>query len=218
MPTPVTHGVVGIICTGAVPQGVSKGRCAVVFATISMLPDLDLLGMLMGVHWLGTFGHRGITHSLLAAIGLGVMGAMAIRGVSEWEPGVQIRVVGLSVCVAASHGILDASTNLGVGVGLFMPLSDARVLLPVRPILVATSEMGLGETVLRMMGAEVISIWLPLIIGLLCLRSVLGSDERLEYAEAAEDARIVELGSDHRSEQRQREGNCHGDSWSGRES
>ncbi|MCP4900567.1 MAG: metal-dependent hydrolase [bacterium] len=166
MPSPVTHGLVGIVMAQTVPLGVSKRRSTVVFAVLSVMPDIDLLGSLAGIPWRGNLGHRGITHSVGVAVVCGLIGARIIHG----KQGLSRRkVVGLTLlacAVAVSHGLLDAATSIGVGVGLLMPFFDERIILPVRPILVPRARGdGLVLAMLRMVLAELLTVWLPLFVG-----------------------------------------------------
>ena len=65
----------------------------------------------------------------------------------------------------ASHGILDAMTDGGIGIALFAPFDAGRYFLPWRPIPVSPIGVGRflsarGAAVLR---AEVLLVWLPAI-------------------------------------------------------
>jgi inner membrane protein len=66
--------------------------------------------------------------------------------------------------VTASHGLLDAFTDGGLGVALVSPLTNARFFFPWRPIVVSPiSILGFFEqrsvAVLR---SELLWVWLPL--------------------------------------------------------
>jgi inner membrane protein len=77
-------------------------------------------------------GHRGFTHSLFfAALLAALVVALFFRG-SSWL------LMWLYFFVAtASHGILDAMTNGGLGVAFFAPFDNARYFFPFRPIQVS---------------------------------------------------------------------------------
>ena len=66
---------------------------------------------------------------------------------------------------AASHGFLDAFTDAGLGVGLFIPLSDARIFFPWRPLF--TSPIGVDAffsgPALAILWNEMLWVWLPVL-------------------------------------------------------
>ena len=123
-----------------------------------MLPDADVVAFKLGIAYADDFGHRGASHSLFFAAILGAIGAVMHRtfGVRAW-----IAAAWLFAC-AASHPLLDALTNGGMGVALWWPWSDARVFAPWRPI--AVSPIGTGFFSARgvaVMASELRWIWLP---------------------------------------------------------
>jgi membrane-bound metal-dependent hydrolase YbcI (DUF457 family) len=95
-------------------------------ATWLLLPDFDLLaGPLLGrplMHY-----HNGPSHSLIAAVVMGVPFALICRGIA---PGPAWRFFGLGVLAYASHVLLDAVT-WGRGVQALWPITDARFASPV---------------------------------------------------------------------------------------
>jgi inner membrane protein len=128
----------------------------------SVLPDVDSIGFHMGVPYGALWGHRGMTHSLLFAFIVATFAAMCLDGRfhRQW------RLVVLFFLIIASHGVLDAMTNGGLGVAFFSPFDTRRYFFPWRPILV--SPIGLGGFFtargLRIMVNEILWIWCPTII------------------------------------------------------
>jgi inner membrane protein len=108
------------------------------FSVLSMLPDLDVAGMALGVPYGAPWGHRGATHSLVMAGPLGLAFAVFARGGGRTFTATAL----LAFAVAASHGLLDAMTDGGRGVALFWPLTTHRYFLPWRPIPVAPIGVG----------------------------------------------------------------------------
>lgn len=159
MPTVFTHAVVGAsISALGRPADVRLGLAA---AACAAAPDLDVLPIWFGAPWGHVLGHRGITHSLAFAAVLAVMiAATAFRGrggLGVW--------LGL-FAATASHGLLDAMTDGGIGIAFFAPFDDGRYFLPWRPIPVSPISLGRffsarGATVLR---AEVLGIWVPAVL------------------------------------------------------
>jgi inner membrane protein len=130
---------------------------------LTILPDIDVLAFKLGIPYAHFFGHRGFTHSLLFA-------AMISAGCA-WlfcrflrKPFLNVWVF-LFLC-AASHGIIDAFTNGGLGIALFSPFDDGRYFSPQQPIEVSTLSVrrffqGQGIGVLI---SELKWIWLPCMI------------------------------------------------------
>ena len=124
-----------------------------------MLPDLDVLAFRFGVAYSDAAGHRGVTHSLVFALLLGVLAACLASSLRcAWRTAFAFVFVS-----AASHGLLDMLTNGGMGVALWWPLSDERFFFPWHPV--EASPLSLrrvfsarGATVL---GSEVLWVWLP---------------------------------------------------------
>jgi membrane-bound metal-dependent hydrolase YbcI (DUF457 family) len=96
-----------------------------------MLPDIDVLGFWFGIHYGDFWGHRGFTHSLFFA---GVIVTLAlVAGLPRALSGLSRGWLWLYFFLAtASHGILDAMTNGGLGVAFFSPF-DNTLFLPLAP-------------------------------------------------------------------------------------
>ena len=126
-----------------------------------MFPDLDVIGFRFGIHYSDFWGHRGVTHSLLfALIVAGVFGVWIGRNLPQTG---RTRLFVYLFLATASHGLLDAMTNGGLGVAFFSPFENSRYFFPFRPIRV--SPIGLtrfftwrGIEILR---SEMVWIWLP---------------------------------------------------------
>ncbi|MDQ1348537.1 MAG: inner membrane protein [Acidobacteriota bacterium] len=128
----------------------------------SVLPDIDSLGFVFGIPYGSLFGHRGFTHSLAFALLLGC-GALPLSKwlqVGRWWA---FFVVFLST---ASHGLLDALTDGGLGVAFFSPFSNERFFLPWSPF--PASPIGLLEVFssaeLHVLASELMYIWLPCLL------------------------------------------------------
>jgi inner membrane protein len=161
MPTVFTHAVVGAsISALGRPAGVRLGLVA---AACAAAPDLDVIPLWLGVPWGHGLGHRGITHSLaFAAVLAGVVAATMFRARGRGRLGVWL----VLFAATASHGLLDAMTDGGIGIAFFAPFDDGRFFLPWRPIPVSPISLGRffsgrGAAVLR---AEVLLIWGPAVL------------------------------------------------------
>jgi inner membrane protein len=162
MPTVFSHAVAGLAIATLTRPGASFRRLALVGALCAAAPDLDVASVWLGVPWGHVLGHRGITHSLpFAAVLAAILVVTVFRGPS-WNG----RRGGLWLVLflaTASHGVLDAMTNGGSGVGFFAPFDAERHFLPWRPIPV--SPMSASRFFTRrgvdIVQAEILLIWLP---------------------------------------------------------
>jgi inner membrane protein len=158
VPTALTHPAVPLALGLGLGRELVPARLLAAGAVASVLPDLDVVGLRLGIPYASELGHRGLSHSLAFAV-LVALGAAALhRALRASAPATFAFVL----VAAASHGVLDALTNGGLGVALLWPLSDERLFAPIRPILVAP----LGARGLVARGAAVLAsearwVWLP---------------------------------------------------------
>ena len=105
-------------------------------ALLAVAPDLDVIMFRFGVKYADLLGHRGLTHSLLAAAVVSFVVVLLFyrdgTGPLSWN---QVWLF-LFLCMA-SHGVLDALTKGGLGVAFFAPFSDKRYFFPERPLAVS---------------------------------------------------------------------------------
>ena len=139
MPSLPTHAIVSH-ALGQAATAESRGEWRFWAAAIicSVLPDFDVIGFGFGIHYGDLWGHRGMTHSLLFAVMLGVIAATLLGGRRTqvlWN-------FFLLFVITASHGLLDAMTNGGLGIAFFSPFDTTRYFFSWRPIQV--SPIGLG--------------------------------------------------------------------------
>ena len=166
--TPLSHLAVPLALAAALgPEHVPPGLMALALAC-AVLPDLDALGLWLGIPYEHPFGHRGFTHSLPFAAMLAGTGTLLAPAVGA-EPAWAFLVLFVS---GASHGLLDASTNGGLGVALFSPFSQRRLFLPWRVIEVSPlhpSEL-FSWRGLHVLHSEMRWVWAP--CGMLVLAGV----------------------------------------------
>lgn len=160
MPTILTHPALPLAISLGLERGAISGRLLAVGIVASVLPDADVLAFKLGIPYAAEFGHRGFTHSLLFALAMGVLAALvapllqATRWRSFWFTGL----------ATASHGVLDAFTNGGLGIAFLWPFSAERFFAPFQPIEVAPIGISrfISERGLTVLGSELYWIWLPL--------------------------------------------------------
>ena len=133
-----------------------------------LLPDVDVLGLLMGIPYEHVLGHRGLTHSITFAILVGiVIPKLAVPTLScrSGRYGVFVIYFGL---VTMSHGLLDAFTDGGLGIAFFAPFDSTRYFFPWRPITVSPigfseffSSWGMGVLLSELIWIGIpVSLWL----------------------------------------------------------
>jgi inner membrane protein len=160
MPTIFSHAVAALCLSAAFGPALTV-RVRAVGALSAIVPDFDVIGFRFGIHYGDFLGHRGFTHSFVFA---GILALLllpvAVRGAPH--PSRHGTVWLFLFLAAASHGILDAMTDGGLGAALFAPFDNTRHFFAFRPI--AVSPIGAGffsARGLAVVGNEVLWIWLP---------------------------------------------------------
>lgn len=168
MASAFTHAFVAVVGSTLYRPAGNIWRVVGAAAVCAVLPDLDLLGFAVRIQYGDLLGHRGLTHSLFFAA---VVGAAATRLVcSSLAPFSRTwwASVAFFAGVTASHGVLDAMTDGGLGVAFFSPFDPSRYFLPWRPLRVPPIgvELFFSQWGLQVMASELLWIWLPgLLIG-----------------------------------------------------
>ncbi|HSF08730.1 MAG TPA: metal-dependent hydrolase [Nitrospirales bacterium] len=139
-----------------------------------LLPDADVLGLVIGIPYEHMLGHRGLTHSIVFAMLVGLVvprwaiPTLALGTRPYWVFAVYFFLVTLS------HGFLDALTNGGLGIAFFAPFDSTRYFFPLRPI--AVSPIGLSAFLsqegMGVLLSELVWIGVPVGVWLLCLRVI----------------------------------------------
>ena len=160
--TLITHPLPVLAVGLALGSRVIPPRLLLAGMLAACLPDFDVVAFKLGIAYHDAFGHRGFSHSLLFAAILGALAALACRPLHSGP-----LKAGLWVALAtASHSLLDAMTNGGLGVAWFWPWSDARYFMPFHPI--AVSPIGLSrflsERGLLVLQSEARWVWLPCLL------------------------------------------------------
>ncbi|MCD2260712.1 metal-dependent hydrolase [Psychroserpens luteolus] len=145
----------------------SKSNTLLVFLAIgsAILPDLDVLSFRFGIDYMHPLGHRGFTHSIVFALTWSVLLAVIFGKTRKLIFAI---VIFLSTI---SHGILDAMTTGGRGVGFFIPFENSRHFFPYRVIEVSPLgiERFFSEWGLRVIVSEFKYIGIPCCIILITL-------------------------------------------------
>jgi inner membrane protein len=118
--TPYTHAYFGLGFANVVTSRRMPAAFWVLAGLLPTVPDFDGFSFApYGDIW----GHRGWTHSLAFALGMGVIVALATFRYFKmkfWA------LAAFFFLITASHGFLDACTFGGFGIPFFWPLTDKR--------------------------------------------------------------------------------------------
>jgi inner membrane protein len=162
MPSVFSHAIAAVAIGGAVVGGPSRLTIWTLGAICAVVPDLDVVSFHFGLPYGHMLGHRGLSHSLPFAAVLASIVTMSLCRIRTASPNIT-RLWAFFFLATASHGVLDAMTDGGLGVAFFAPFSDTRYFFPWRPIVV--SPIGVGEFFgprgLRVMSSELGWVWLP---------------------------------------------------------
>ena len=159
MPTIITHPVPVLALGMGLGTGLVSLRLLLAGAFCAVLPDFDVIGFRFGVNYADLLGHRGLSHSLVFAVGIGLLAACAAPLLKSG------RLTAFWVCFFAvvSHSALDAMTTGGMGVAALYPFSEERYFLPWRPIRVSpfSPRAFLSERGIAVLVSEFLWVWLP---------------------------------------------------------
>ncbi len=162
MTTVFTHALAGAAFSQAAPAGVTKGRLAACLGCAAVLPDLDVIMFAMKVPYAHPLGHRGFSHSIIFAMVL----ALVLTWMAGYaaDPKRNIRTALIFFAAIISHGILDALTDAGLGVGFFIPFTQERYFFPWRPVMTASLNPATfwSPETLEILLNEIAYVWMPL--------------------------------------------------------
>ena len=142
----------------------------------AVLPDADVVGLYWSIPYASVFGHRGLSHSLMFAVLLGLLVVMcAFRAVPAWS-GAWWALAAYFATVTASHGVLDALTNGGLGIAFFAPFDTTRYFFPWRPVQVSPIRIGafFSARGWHILQSEGVFLWVPA----LCLYGIVALARR----------------------------------------
>ena len=153
------HSIVGFTLAKIIDN--KNGKWLLFLAIFStILPDFDVIAFKFGAPYLHPLGHRGFTHSILFAI---LWALVLMLTIGKKKKVIWFSVIFLSIL---SHGILDAMTSGGKGVGFFIPFNNDRFFFPFREIQV--SPIGISkffsEWGIKVLFSEFKYIFIPCII------------------------------------------------------
>jgi inner membrane protein len=131
-------------------------------AVLAVLPDFDVIGFRLGIGYGDLLGHRGLSHSL--AFAATISGLVALSFYRDGAGILTAKQAWFFLFLAmASHGVLDAFTNGGLGVAFFSPFVTKRYFFPIRPLEVSPLSIHrfLNADGLAILLNEIQWVWVP---------------------------------------------------------
>lgn len=162
MTTLITHPLPALALGLALGRQRIPRRLLALGMLVACLPDADMLAFRFGIAYQDILGHRGFSHSLLFAGLCGLLAMLACRRL-RCPP---LTALWWTSLACASHSLLDALTNGGLGVAWLWPWSQTRFFLPWRPIEVSPFLHGFfSARGLAVLHSEFVWVWLPSLAG-----------------------------------------------------
>jgi inner membrane protein len=162
-----SHAAAGLALGAVFWRPGVPARYWVLGAALAALPDVDSIGFRFGVAYGDVLGHRGLTHSLaFAAVLSAAVVVVAFPGGDAAGPVPRWQLWLYLFLATASHGVLDALTNGGLGVAFFAPFENGRYFFPFTPIEVSPISVRAFFTQrgVRVLASELVWVWLPSIV------------------------------------------------------
>jgi inner membrane protein len=160
VPSILSHPAVPLALGVALGSRAIPPRLLLAGVAAAIVPDIDV--------YIASFGHRGITHTPVAALLAGLCAALVACTLHTTRTKAFLFVFAAML----SHPLLDMLTNGGSGIPIFWPFSEEGYFFPVTPIEV--SPLGVGRFFsargLDVLRSEAVWIWLPAAVACALLR------------------------------------------------
>ncbi|WP_299825153.1 metal-dependent hydrolase [uncultured Pontibacter sp.] len=186
MASAFAHALAAVAVGKTYPKTYTSPKFWILGVLCTILPDADVVMFKFGVSYEHLLGHRGFSHSLVFALLLGVaLTAIFYRSIKLTSKQGLGFILFFSFCTA-SHILLDALTNGGLGVAVFAPLDNTRYFLPWRPIQVSPIGVSnfFSEWGWRVIKSEVLWVGLPAAIYLVIAGVIKSAKARNKTARA----------------------------------
>jgi inner membrane protein len=163
MATVFTHPVVALALVSPLRELPHWKLMLFAGGLLTIFPDIDVISFRLGIPYENVWGHRGMTHSIFFAALASL--ATVFLFTRQWDKQFVVLWAYFFACMA-SHGVLDAMTNGGLGVAFFAPFSDARYFMPIQPIEVSTLDLRrfMSSHGMNVLKSELIWIWTPVAV------------------------------------------------------
>ena len=166
LPSVRTHAVVGIAAGKIFADGKMPKRFWFLSLFCAVIPDADVIGFYFGVPYSHFLGHRGFFHSPFFGLILSLLVVTLFFSQEKLFSKSWLRYTLYFFFTTASHGVLDAFTNGGLGIALLSPFDSGRYFFPWTPIQVSPLSIGafLSERGVWVIVSEVVWVWIPVIV------------------------------------------------------
>ena len=163
MPSAISHAAVAVAAgISFAPRNVPDyfGPLAIL---CSVIPDADIVGFSFGIPYAHFWGHRGFFHSPFFGLFMTIFLIRLFFRDLEIFSRPWFFYFLFFFLLSASHGVLDAFTNGGLGIALLSPFDNARYFFPWTPIMVSPVGIRgfLSTWGLSVLKSELFWIWLP---------------------------------------------------------
>jgi inner membrane protein len=157
-----SHPIVPLAAAALVGRSVVPLPLVALGIVFALLPDADGITFRLGIPYSSPFGHRGFSHSLVVASALAALVVPFARALHA-RP---IAVFAFLFIAMASHGVLDACTDAGLGVAFLWPWSNERIFFDFRPIEASpvSARRFLSARGWEVFQSELIWVWTPLVL------------------------------------------------------
>ncbi len=174
MPSIVSHMITGASLSYSLYPDKKKFKLYFFAVLISIIPDFDVIMFRIGIPYSHPMGHRGFFHSFLFAAIAGIFLAYLFFNKYEAAAGKYIKLSIVFILIGIMHGILDAMTNGGLGIGLLIPFKNQRFFLPWKPIEVSPIDIAsfFSNWGLKVLKNEFIFLIIPSIILIISTRTI----------------------------------------------
>lgn len=166
------HAFSALAVGSAFSKSIINWKFWVLGMVCSILPDADVITFAFGIPYESFWGHRGFTHSFLFAIIIAVVFAYLFY--SRVDTKTRMLLILYFFICTASHSVLDAFTNGGLGVAFFSPFENSRYFFPWRPIQISPIGVDSFFTArgLRVIMSELLWIGVPGMLLILLTKTI----------------------------------------------
>jgi len=162
MPSAIAHAAPALALIPLFRGPAVPARLWALGVACALAPDLDVLAFRAGIPYEHVLGHRGLWHSIPFAALFAAFACFA--AFPRPSAGFARSRAWLYLFLAtASHGLLDAFTNGGLGVALWSPFENGRHFFAFRPIEVSPLSVRafVSARGLAILANELLWVWLP---------------------------------------------------------
>lgn len=156
------HALVAITIGKTYSKKITNWKFWTLGTICAILPDADVISFKFGIPYASFWGHRGFSHSLVFALIIGILVTLFFYKKHFFTKKSILYISFFTLCTA-SHSVLDAMTNGGLGVAFFSPFDTTRYFFSWRPIKVSPIgiERFFGERGKLVIFSELVWIGIP---------------------------------------------------------